>query len=180
MSDEVLRAAPISWNQIASIAEGFRRELHLGGVKYFPIMDVLERVLDQRLNLVRIEVEEDDLMGEMEGLTDPGGAYIRFSQKVYLQAHEGKPRARWTAAHEAGHFFLHANKPLARLSTRFEIESLKAFECPERQAHQFAAELLMPRSLLTAEANVADIMSDFGVSEEAATRRLKFIASLQK
>jgi len=105
MSDLVLRAAPISWSAIATLTDSLRHELGLGHVKYFPIMDVLERVLDQRLNLVRIEVEDDDIMGEMEGLADPAGTFIRFSQKVYLQAYEGKPRARWTAAHEAGHFF---------------------------------------------------------------------------
>jgi Zn-dependent peptidase ImmA (M78 family) len=58
-------------------------------------------------------------------------------------------------------------------------QSVRAFECPERQAHQFAAELLMPRRFLQLDMDVHRVMSDFGVSEEAATKRLKFIAALK-
>jgi Zn-dependent peptidase ImmA (M78 family) len=57
---------------------------------------------------------------------------------------------------------------------------LKPFECPERQAHQFAAELLMPRRFIDPSTPVSEIMRDFGVSEEAATKRLKFIISLHR
>ncbi len=35
-------------------------------------------VLDQKLGLVRIEVEEDSIMGKTEGFTDPAGEFIRF------------------------------------------------------------------------------------------------------
>jgi Zn-dependent peptidase ImmA (M78 family) len=57
---------------------------------------------------------------------------------------------------------------------------LKPFECPERQAHQFAAELLMPRKFIDPDTPVEEIMRDFGVSEEAANKRLKFIISLHR
>jgi Zn-dependent peptidase ImmA (M78 family) len=99
------RAPPLRWNRIAEITEALRRQLGLDEIKFFPIMEVLEEILDLRLGLVRIEVEGDRAMGNIEAFTDPRGEFIRFSQTVYLQACEDKSRARWTAAHEAGHFF---------------------------------------------------------------------------
>lgn len=171
------RAPPVSWNRIAEMTDAFRQQLNLGDTKYFPIMEVLEEILDLRLGLVRIEVEDDRLMGNVEGFTDPSGEFIRFSEAVYLQACDDKPRARWTAAHEAGHYFLHARKPMARVASEVD---LKPFECPERQAHQFAAELLMPRKFIDPSTPLHEVMRDFGVSEEAATKRLKFIHSLHR
>ena len=176
MSD-FYRAPPLSWNRIAEMTESLRRQLGLEEIKFFPIMEVLEEILDLRLGLVQIEVEEDRIMGDMEGFTDAAGEFIRFSQTVYLQALAHKPRARWTAAHEAGHFFLHARRPMARIVSE---AALKPFECPERQAHQFAAELLMPRRFIDPNTPVAEIMRDFGVSEEAAMKRLKFVIALHR
>ena len=56
--------------------------------------------------------------------------------------------------------------------------ALRAFECPERQAHQFAAELLIPRKFIDPATSISDVMNDFGVSEEAARKRLNFITTL--
>ena len=171
------RAPPVSWNRIAGMTDAFRRQLNLEDTKFFPIMEVLEEILDLRLGLVRIEVEDDRVMGNVEAFTDPAGEFIRFSQTVYLQACANKVRARWTAAHEAGHFFLHTREPLARVASEV---GLKIFERPELQAHQFAAELLMPRKFIDPSTPVVEIMRDFGVSEEAAKKRLKFIISLHR
>jgi Zn-dependent peptidase ImmA (M78 family) len=178
MNSYVYRAPPISWDSIAEITGTIRDNLGLGQVKFFLIIEVLEQILDQRLGIVRIEVEDDIVMGDAEGFTDPGGEYIRFSEQVYRQAYLQRPRARWTAAHETGHFFLHTRKPLTRLTTAASIQAMKPFECPERQAHQFAAELLMPRGFLNVDTPLNEIMRDFGVSEEAAKKRIKFISSL--
>jgi Zn-dependent peptidase ImmA (M78 family) len=160
------------------MADSFRRELGMGDIKYFPIIEILEQVLDLKLGIVRIEVEDDNVMGDMEGFTDPAGEFIRFSETVYRQAYLQRPRARWTAAHEAGHFFLHTRKPLTRVANKADIQAIKPFECPERQAHQFAAELLMPRRFIRPNMLISEVMRDFGVSEEAAIKRIKFISSL--
>jgi Zn-dependent peptidase ImmA (M78 family) len=178
MNDFVLRAAPMSWTRIAALTGDLRQALGLVDVKKFPIIEILERVIDQKLDLVRVEVEDEAVMGDMEAFADPAGQFIRFSERVYREAYQGKPRARWTVAHETGHFFLHARKPLARVTGKAAIEALRPFECPERQAHQFAAELLMPRGLIRSTMSVEEICRDFGVSEEAATKRLRFVKSL--
>lgn len=174
---EFYRAPPVSWNRIAEMTESFRRQLGLDETKFFPIMEVLEEILDLRLELVRVEVEEDRVMGNIEGFADPAGEFIRFSKTVYLQAWADKVRARWTAAHETGHFFLHTRTPMMRVASE---SLLKPFECPERQAHQFAAELLMPRKFIDPDTPINEIMRDFGVSKEAATKRQKFITSLHR
>lgn len=177
MNNYVYSAPPISWARIAEMTDTFRENLGMGEIKFFPIIEVLEQILDQRLGIVRVEVEDDKAMGDAEGFTDPTGEFIRFSEAVYRQAYLHQPRARWTAAHETGHLFLHTRKPLTRLATS-AAQAMKPFECPERQAHQFAAELLMPRKFLRADMPIVEIMRDFGVSEEAATKRIRFISSL--
>jgi Zn-dependent peptidase ImmA (M78 family) len=174
MSDIILRAPAISWKKIAQITNSLRYELGLADVRYFPVIEVLEQVLDQKLDLVRVDVEDDAVMGDTEGFADPAGEFIRFSERVYRAAYKHKPRARWTVAHEMGHFFLHARKPLSRVSGA-HIDTIKPFECPERQAHQFAAELLIPRHLVAGSMTKAEISREFGVSEEAAEKRLLFI-----
>jgi hypothetical protein len=176
MTDFALQAPPISWAKIASMTDYLRRELGLADVRYFPVIEILEGIIDQKLELVRVEVEDGALMGDMEGFADPGGEFIRFTEKVYREAYLGRPRARWTVAHETGHFFLHSGKPLARVAGT--QSSVRPFECPERQAHQFAAELLMPRHLLRTDMTIYEISREFGVSEEAAEKRLRFIESI--
>jgi Zn-dependent peptidase ImmA (M78 family) len=176
MSDYIYRAKPISWLRIAEIADAFRDQLGMSNTKFFPVIQVLERVLDQQLGIIRIEVEDDKIMGDAEGFTDPAGEFIRFSETVYREAYQDRPRARWTAAHETGHLFLHTRQPLTRLTNKAAIEAMKPFECPER--NQFAAELLMPRRFINGNTPVTEVTRDFGVSEEAATKRIKFISSL--
>jgi Zn-dependent peptidase ImmA (M78 family) len=176
MTDFALQAPPMSWANIASMTDYLRRQLGLPDVRYFPVIEILEGVIDQKLELVRVEIEDSEVMGDMEGFTHPSGEFIRFTEKVYRGAYLGRPRARGTVAHETGHFFLHTGKPLARVAGA--QASIKPFECPERQAHQFAAELLTPRHLLRIDMTCAEIARDFGVSEEAAEKRLRFIHSL--
>ena len=65
MSD-FYRAPPVSWNRIAEMTDAFRRQLGLEDQKFFPIMEVLEEILDLQLGLVQIEVEEDNIMGDVE------------------------------------------------------------------------------------------------------------------
>lgn len=177
---DFFRAPPVTWDQVAAITNSLRRELGQFDTKFFPVIQVLERVLDQKLEIVRLDVEFDDVMGEVEGFTDPAGEFIRLSERVYRQAYEKRPRARWTVAHEMGHLFLHTRKPLTRVAGSHEAVKIRPFECPERQAHQFAAELLIPRHLLSGLSDFETVMREFGVSEEAAKKRLAFIKALKK
>lgn len=142
-------------------------------VPYFPVMEVLEKVLDNRLGLVRLEVWEDaDLMGA-EGLSFKDGDgvdRIVLPDSVYRGAWAGDARARFTASHELGHWVLHSRVALHRTSQ----ENLRGqFESSEWQANTFAAEVLMPVEYISRNDTAEDLCSRFGVSAQAAQLRLR-------
>jgi Zn-dependent peptidase ImmA (M78 family) len=105
-----------------------------------------------------------------------------------IVVNKGHPRVRqrFTIAHELGHLVLHRGRPVlvdhVRLNLR-DARSRAAVDVEEIEANAFAAELLMPRSLMVAELNraaarsdsarlAADLAEGFGVSKEAAEYRL--------
>lgn len=162
---------PMSWNQIEQYALKLRTDLGLRDVPFFDVIGFLERVLDNTLSFVRLEIEEDRQMPTAEGLTDPRGEFIRLRVSVYRGAYNNRPRDRWTVAHELGHLFLHSRRTMKRLSQQ-ERKSVPAFKSAEAQANCFAAGLLIPAHLVPATMQVEEIMLQFGVSREAATLRL--------
>jgi Zn-dependent peptidase ImmA (M78 family) len=103
-------------------------------------------------------------------------------------------RRRFTVAHELGHLLLHKNESL-HIDERFPIgfrsaASSQAVDASEIEANQFAAELLMPMSLLTAdlaamppdidsEAAVTELAQRYEVSEQAMTIRLSALGHLR-
>lgn len=97
-------------------------------------------------------------------------------------------RQRFTIAHELGHLALHPGKvlivdPSVRVNLRNEVSSLGT-DFEEIQANVFAAELLMPRTLITRlvpelasatsshENTVTSLAGLFQVSKEAMSYRL--------
>ncbi|MGO8468354.1 ImmA/IrrE family metallo-endopeptidase [Rhizobium leguminosarum] len=165
-----------SWDNIHSVAETIRNAIGLSNVPYVPIVDVLEKIMDHQLNMVRFEVGDHTEMGGAEGLADPNGEFIIIREDVYEKAVGGDGRARFTIAHELGHFFLHTGIPLARSVTG---DGVKPFCKSEPQANQFAAEFLMPRSLITPSMNRFNIAINHGVSDEAANLRFKYLSNLR-
>lgn len=87
---------------------------------------------------------------------------------VYDALHAGDPRARFTIAHEFGHFVLHDGIALARSNAR----SHKVYEDSEWQANCFAAELLAPKDQCK-DLTEDEIMEKFKVSRQCAGFRLK-------
>jgi Zn-dependent peptidase ImmA (M78 family) len=100
-----------------------------------------------------IKVEEDfsleirDIVGEI--FIKEGNTTVRINPIKNSYA----PRRRFTLAHEIGHFCLHSSK----LTTGF-IDSVKTmsrtesyWDSRESEANNFAAQLLMPKSLIINE-----------------------------
>ena len=172
MSNLRVIAQAISWDAIGDIASQQRNKIGFATVCMLPVMEVMELVLAQGLGLFELLVGSKKEMGSNEGLTDPAGHFIMLREDVYLKAYDGDPRARFTVAHEWGHWTLHVNQPLARAP---DPKLVRPYQCAELQAHQFAAEVLMPRDLIKPNETVASIMSRFGVSKEAALRRHSFL-----
>ena len=163
---------PQSWAAIEDLTNDVRAVLELSDVPYFPVMTVLERILDHRLEFLSLEVGSRGEMGDAEGLTCPEGTFIRLREDVYRQAWDGNGRARFTAAHELGHHVLHAGAPLARVK---QSERYPPYRLSEPQANFFAASILMPRRFVTDVDDARTVAKRHGVSQAAAINRLKYL-----
>jgi uncharacterized protein DUF955 len=116
-----------------AISKRARKVLSSAGIKEAPVD--LERVLAYlRLHHERPWHLSADVW---EGLTRPTRGRTR------LKAQERAPtaRERWRLAHEIGHHVLHGDQPVPR-QVQWEKNEL------EHEADLFAAELLMPASLV--------------------------------
>lgn len=166
---EDYKAPPTSWAKVDALADSLRSNLKMERETRIPIVNVVEKILYEQLELFEFQVRGRVEMGSAEGLTCPKGDFIRFREDVYESACDGGVRARFTFAHELGHFFMHTNVPLARA---LPSERLPAYRSAETQANRFAGTLLIPAALLTSQHTVEQIMSEFGVSKPAAEFRL--------
>jgi hypothetical protein len=94
--------------------------------------------------------------------------------RIVLRGASSERRRRFTIAHEIGHFVLHPHRVAPQRGGRGNA----AWQAQEREADQFAAELLMPEDLVR-EAVLrygldADRLADsFDVSRQAMQARLK-------
>jgi Zn-dependent peptidase ImmA (M78 family) len=160
------------WAEIGGIADNVRHRLGLWDDPRLPVMELLERVMDQRFGWFRLEVADHAEMEGAEGYTCPKGEFIRLREDVYAGAWRGDGRPRFTAAHELGHWAMHTNIPLARARRG---DGTPAFRLAEPQANQFAAEILMPKRFITLSDDENALMERFGVSWEAARHRLSYL-----
>ncbi|MDU4728008.1 MULTISPECIES: ImmA/IrrE family metallo-endopeptidase [Clostridium] len=168
-------ADPLSIKDIRMLTLKIREVLHLDTLdkKMFPIEEFLEfgmPTLEKDFHICILTKEE---MGNIHGLACPNEKCIKIREDVYDRAISGCGRDRFTIAHEIGHYLLHNNSSvkLARLG---ENKTIEAYRNPEWQADTFAAELLMPITLIESK-DPNRISKEFGVSITAATIRVKKI-----
>lgn len=160
------------WAEIGGIADNLRHQLGQAETSRVPVIEIIERVLDQRLGLLNFEVGSQKEMGRAEGYTCPKGEFIMLREDVYEGVWAGEGRARFTTAHELGHWAMHTNIPLARAKRG---DGTPAYRLAEPQANQFAAEFLMPGCFIKACDTENDLIERFGVSWEAARNRLRYL-----
>lgn len=163
---------PRRWAEIGEIANNLRQNLGLAEQPRFPVIEMIEQVLDQKLNLVRLDVGDQHEMDGAEGLTCPNGKFIMLRDDVYDGVCSGDHRARFTTAHELGHWVLHTNISMARA---YRGDGTPSFRLAEPQANQFAAELLMPENFVAAWDDETSLVERFGVSLSAARNRLSYL-----
>jgi len=161
---------PVSWAYLHQTTSQLRKAFGLENERRFPVLEFIENVLCAQMEMVDFQVWSKEEMKSAEGYTCPKGTFLALREDVYLSACAGEGRARFTAAHELGHFVLHSNRPLARVPDRSVV---KPYMLAEPQAHRFAAELLMPREHMQPTDTVPVVMARHGVSSEAAAIRIK-------
>lgn len=170
MSGYSFKVPPRKWAEIADLSDQIRRSFDLSDEPEFPIMELLEEVLYQKLDMVELRVSSVRDMGASEGHTCPKGSFIELREDVYEDAWRGDGRARFTAAHELGHLVLHTQVPLARAA---DGEVVPPYRCSEAQANRFAAELLMPPRFFHPTDDAVTVADRHKTSLEAARIRLK-------
>ena len=160
------KALPTSKREIAEYTRSLRRNVGLENESFFPVMEYLEIFLQDKLMDLTLDIVPFSDMPFKEGETIPGQNTIRIREDVYNAACEGDGRARFTVAHEIGHFLLHTPDSIA-LCRMEEGTKFRPFEDPEWQANTFASELLAPGYLIS-NLPYREVMNRCGVSEKAA------------
>lgn len=163
---------PRSWAEIENLANNLRCHLGLETQPRLPVIELIELVLDRKLNLLLLEVGSREEMDGAEGLTCPNGKFIMLRSDVYESVWGGDGRARFTTAHELGHWVMHTGIPMARSQRG---DGTPPFRLAEPQANQFAAEILMPKRFIKHGEDEAILSERFGVSWDAARNRLRYL-----
>ena len=143
-------------------------------------------------SLARLRVEVRDELAGVPGAPsdarDLSGLLLgRPVNTIYVnarEAHRSPERARFTIAHELGHWYLHAVNAEGEGFQRFcRDPDLRAKVRQEGEANRFAACLLMPEELLVEHAaathfNIALLAKRFDVSLPAMQLRLRTLELL--
>jgi hypothetical protein len=115
-------------------------------------------------------VDEGYLPPGVEASCLPEKRVIYITASTYGSVVRNEERARFTIFHELGHLLLAHSRSFHRDTT----VSFPVWENSEWQADQFAAEILMPLSIIRAKnlTVAGELRNEFGVSHSAATIRL--------
>ncbi len=138
-------------------------------------------------SLARLRVDVRENLGSIPGAPQDAGGLsgmllCRPVMTIYVNArevHRSPGRARFTVAHELGHWYLHAANAEGENFQRFcRDPDLRAQGQQEGEANRFAASLLMPEELLgehavAAHFNLALLAKRFDVSLPAMQLRLR-------
>lgn len=163
-----------SWAAIETVAQRIRMTLGYETEPYLPIGAILEKQLPDHV-YVGVHENAND---EAEAFTTPDGHRISFRADVYDKLCADEYRARFTGAHEFGHWLLHTGDNL-RLERAPSVGKVAAYRMSEPQANQFAASILMPKILMKRGYTPPLVSRMFGVSLDAARIRLKSLNLLE-
>lgn len=164
---------PLSWKTIEAMSNSFLQDFGLADTPYFPVMQLLENVLDSKLGLVTLQVSDEIEMRGSLGHTDPNGQFIELLESVYNGAWNNNPRDRFTATHEVAHWILHTRVPLQRCQPG---QAIGGYQSAEAQANRMTADLMMPKRFITEDDTVATLTARHGVSRSAAKIRIKSLS----
>jgi Zn-dependent peptidase ImmA (M78 family) len=163
-------AAPDYKTGPADLKKAERLARELAGVYTVPPIPVLE--IAERCGVRVIAATFGDLQENVSGVSD-------FSaRQIHLNVEDPPERQAYAAAHELGHFLLHAEIFMANpdLYTLLPRVGAPKGSPLEDEAHAFAAELLIPKQLLMPVAKSApptQLASIFKVPIDLIERRLK-------
>ncbi len=156
------------------------RELLERYYRHFPDAELPVPIDAIAVDLLGLSVEEED------GL-EVSGMLLPIEEQIWLNGREARQssgRRRFTLAHELGHWICQYQQ--GRIAPRYcrtEMIGVGAGRSLEREANEFAAELLMPEALVRREAllfrlNIHALSRRFEVSPPAMKVRLRQLSLL--
>ncbi|OHX15270.1 hypothetical protein BI343_02645 [Chromobacterium amazonense] len=161
---------PRTIQSIRSQAMQARHTLGLGPDRFqvAPLLDLLTVNFGIDVDIV----EDHEMSAHIEAECFPSQLIMRIPERTWELIEQGDSRARFTFMHELGHLILQHDLSLHRESGRYEH---KCYEDSEWQADQFAAEILMPVSVINNRKlfDAYDLAEFFDVSLQAASIRLQ-------
>lgn len=162
-----------SKEEINGLANAFRLRFARNDLSQkLDIVELIEVTLPRITNLkFEFEIIDKETMGKAEAAMAPDMMRMFIREDVYERLHENDARARFTIAHEIGHFVLHDGVAL----TRSNNNQHEVFRDSEWQADCFAAELLAPIEACKRHSTIKSIMDNFGVSRSCAKIRFNEI-----
>ena len=139
---------------------------------YCPVVDILDIELPREIPKFRALYPSQAEMLEkfgpgVEGMTFPDDNLIYIREDVYLRACNNDGRARFSIAHEIGHYCIHGGVGLARRARH----TTPIYCNSEWQADTFAGELLADSRCVRRGDSISDLIARFGLSHEAACVR---------
>lgn len=168
MSGVVYQVPAMSRKQIRSVANNIRKinkEMTGQDAPFFPIIEFLDVTLTKHFDDFVLEVVDQYHMGDAHGMSYPDEHLIQVRSDVYEQACRNHGRDRMTLAHELGHYVLHSNMGLARMTSAV---SIKPYRSSEWQASALAGELLISAEHIGDCGSPSEMALKFGVTIEAA------------
>lgn len=151
---------------IERLAKQMRKVFSLSGAARVSLIHLMEE-LEELLPDFVFQVKEDEFMHRMDGYSEIENYGICLSNSVYEALAEGDPNARFTAAHELGHLFMHAKRTTAYAR---RVEYHRHID-PEWQADYFADAFLMPRSGVLECESADEVAKRFSVPDDRAEAR---------
>lgn len=162
MTESKVEAPPLSRAAIIKVAAQFRDMFGLDD-PYLPAERVIEHLMPAAMPGFEYEVLGHGEMGNRHGYWDPMSRTLALREDVYEGLVKQNRRDRFTAMHEAGHAILHRGQ-----LNRSMGGAIPAYRDPEWQANTFAAAILMPPKLVAACRSIKEVISEFGVTPDAA------------
>jgi Zn-dependent peptidase ImmA (M78 family) len=156
---------------VEALTQSLRKALGLDQQERPDMMTVIQKtkVIFKSFGYLRVD---DAKMPEAEGQWDANEGIMRLRESVFRAMQRSEPRARWTVAHELGHFALKHGGTRNRST---EVSSAERFlarvKAEEAEASRFAAAFLAPAHLIRQDDTPETIAERFGISAEAACIR---------
>lgn len=167
------KTKPTDRETLRKLAQVFDRLVNTQGLKYKPVVELLDKVTDI-MPFVHYEIVEDDVLpynvpGRGRFLVD-GTYQIQIKESIYLGAIEGIGAYRDHIMHEIFHPFMMEMGFVPCLDRSFTDNTLDPYESCEWQVKAITGEYLMDYEM-TKGMTVDEIVSECGVSRCAARKR---------